>query len=118
MQSDLKIKVLNKYTSDQEIIDFLNPCLDGYHIGLLSEAGCPGVADPGAEIVKLAHRKYIEVVPLSGPSSIILALMSSGMNGQNFAFNELSPYRKCKKKVCNKKTRKIILRKKSDANIY
>jgi 16S rRNA (cytidine1402-2'-O)-methyltransferase len=68
------------------------------------KAGCPGVADPGSEIVKLAHNKCIEVVPLSGPSSIILALMSSGMNGQNFAFNGYLPIENVKRKVYNKKT--------------
>ena len=99
VQSELKIKVLNKYTSDEEIIDFLDPCLEGNNVGLLSEAGCPGVADPGSEIVKLAHNKCIEVVPLSGPSSIILALMSSGMNGQNFAFNGYLPIENVKESL-------------------
>lgn len=111
IQSDLKIKVLNKYTSDEEIIDFLDPCLEGNHIGLLSEAGCPGVADPGSEIVKLAHNKCIEVVPLSGPSSIILALMSSGMNGQNFAFNGYLPIENVKRKSAIKKLEKLSFEK-------
>jgi len=60
-------------------------------MGILSEAGCPGVADPGAAVVKLAHEKHIKVVPLVGPSSILLALMASGLNGQNFAFNGYLP---------------------------
>ena len=64
----------------------ITPCLSGMNVGLMSEAGCPGVADPGAVIVKLAHEKGIQVVPLVGPSSILLALMASGMNGQQFQF--------------------------------
>lgn len=78
---------LNKRTERSEWQQFLQPALVGNDIGLLSEAGCPGVADPGAVIVELAHKKDIEVVPLVGPSSILLAVMGSGMNGQNFAFN-------------------------------
>ncbi|PWE00056.1 SAM-dependent methyltransferase [Marinilabilia rubra] len=83
--------VLDKHTGPKEYASFLNPILDGQDIGVISEAGCPGVADPGAEIVKIAHQKNIEVVPLVGPSSILLALMGSGMNGQNFAFNGYLP---------------------------
>ena len=64
---------------------------NGTNIGVISEAGCPGVADPGAEVVKLAHTKGIEVIPLVGPSSILLSLMASGFNGQNFAFNGYLP---------------------------
>ena len=71
--------------------DYLKPCLQGRDVGILSEAGCPGIADPGAAIVKLAHTTGIRVVPLVGPSSIILALMASGLNGQNFAFNGYLP---------------------------
>jgi 16S rRNA (cytidine1402-2'-O)-methyltransferase len=74
------------------LLTFLNDAENGNDIGLLSEAGCPGVADPGAQIVELAHQKNIEVIPLVGPSSILLALMASGMNGQSFCFNGyLSP---------------------------
>ena len=84
--SELHFSELNKRTAPEEIQTFLNPALEGNDIGLLSEAGCPGVADPGAVIVEMAHQKNIEVIPLVGPSSILLALMASGMNGQNFAF--------------------------------
>ena len=77
---------MNKYTELESIPTFLLPCLEGHNVGILSEAGCPGIADPGAEVVKLAHEKGIQVVPMVGPSSIFLALMASGMNGQNFAF--------------------------------
>lgn len=78
---------LNKRTEKSALNGFLNNAVQGKDIGLLSEAGCPGVADPGAEIVALAHKRGIEVVPFVGPSSILLALMASGMNGQNFAFS-------------------------------
>ena len=90
-QPSLKLFVLNKFTETQEIPSFLNPCLDGFDVGILSEAGCPGIADPGAAVVKIAHEKNIQVIPLVGPSSILLALMASGMNGQNFAFNGYLP---------------------------
>lgn len=83
---------LNKRTEETDIPSFLKPALEGKNMGLLSEAGCPGVADPGAVVVRLAHEKGIEVIPLVGPSSILLALMASGMNGQQFCFNGyLSP---------------------------
>ena len=79
--------ILNKYTTEAERNTFLNPCLEGESRGLLSEAGCPAIADPGSDIVSLAHQMNIRVVPLVGPSSIIMALMASGMNGQSFCFN-------------------------------
>jgi 16S rRNA (cytidine1402-2'-O)-methyltransferase len=78
--------------------DFIKPLLEGKNIGLMSEAGCPGVADPGAVIVKLAHEKGIQVVPLVGPSSILLAMMASGMNGQSFTFHGYLPIEKGEKK--------------------
>lgn len=90
-QPSLKLFTLNKFTEPQEIPTFLNPCLEGFDIGILSEAGCPGIADPGAAVVKIAHEKNIKVIPMVGPSSILLALMASGMNGQNFAFNGYLP---------------------------
>lgn len=82
---------LNKNTPDQEIHSFLRPILDGRDAGVLSEAGAPGVADPGARLVKLVHQYQIKVVPLVGPSSILLALMASGFNGQEFAFHGYLP---------------------------
>lgn len=90
-QPSLTLFQLNKYTDVSEIPSYLEPCLQGESVGLLSEAGVPGVADPGAEVVKIAHQKGIQVVPLVGPSSILMAMMSSGMNGQNFAFNGYLP---------------------------
>ena len=90
-QPDLHFEILNKYTDPAEIPSFLNPCVQGFDMILLSEAGAPGIADPGAEVVLLAHEKKIQVVPLVGPSSILMAMMASGMNGQNFAFTGYLP---------------------------
>jgi 16S rRNA (cytidine1402-2'-O)-methyltransferase len=97
-QPKLKLSVLNKYTTEGERNTFLNPCLEGTSIGLLSEAGCPAIADPGSDIVGLAHEMNIKVIPLVGPSSIILALMASGMNGQSFCFNGYLPIDKSERK--------------------
>ncbi len=94
----LNFYVLNKHTPESEKGSFLEPALRGCDTGLLSEAGLPCVADPGAEIVMLAHQKGIRVIPLSGPSSITLALMASGLNGQNFAFNGYLPVKKKQRK--------------------
>lgn len=77
---------LNQHTDSRIIEEYLNPIFEGFDVGIISEAGCPGVADPGAAVVKHAHVKQIRVIPLVGPSSILLSLMASGMNGQNFAF--------------------------------
>ncbi len=82
---------LNKHTSPEEISGYLQPLLDGYPMGVISEAGCPAVADPGADVVAIAQRKGLKVVPLVGPSSIILSVMASGFNGQSFAFNGYLP---------------------------
>ena len=97
-QPDLKISVLNKHTEITDHYEFIKPLLNGENIGLMSESGCPGIADPGAAIVKIAHEKGIQVAPLVGPSSILLALMASGMNGQSFAFNGYLPIDKNDKK--------------------
>ncbi len=88
---ELSFTVLNVDTKEDEITGFLEAAESGENIGLLSEAGVPCIADPGSLIVSLAHEKGIQVVPLTGPSSIILALMASGMNGQNFVFNGYLP---------------------------
>ena len=97
-QSSLTLFSLNKFTDPIEIPSFLEECHKGNNIGLLSDAGCPGVADPGAEVVRMAHEKNIKIIPLVGPSSILLAIMSSGMNGQNFAFNGYLPIEKSERK--------------------
>ncbi len=97
-QPSLNIFLLNKFTEAGDLPSFLEPCLEGTDVGLLSEAGCPGVADPGADVVKIAHEKNIKVVPLVGPSSILMAMMGSGMNGQSFAFNGYLPIDKNERK--------------------
>ena len=107
VQSSLIISSLNKHTEVSEHIEMIQPCLQGINVGLMSEAGCPGVADPGAAIVKLAHEKGIQVVPLVGPSSILLAMMGSGMNGQSFAFNGYLPIDKSDKKSALKNFEKL-----------
>jgi 16S rRNA (cytidine1402-2'-O)-methyltransferase len=87
----LTFYTLNKHTSDTELSGFLKPIEEGHSIGIISEAGCPAIADPGADIVAIAQRKNIPVIPLVGPSSILLALMASGFNGQSFAFHGYLP---------------------------
>ncbi|MCB0651239.1 MAG: SAM-dependent methyltransferase [Saprospiraceae bacterium] len=89
--SDLTVFELDKHDPAKGLAEFMKPALEGNDIGLLSEAGCPGVADPGARVVKMAHEKGIQVVPLVGPSSLLLALMASGMNGQSFCFHGYLP---------------------------
>ena len=83
---EIAFKVLNTNTPDQELITLLTDLLNGKNVGLMSEAGCPGIADPGAKLAWLAHQKGIRVAPLVGPSSILLSLMGSGLNGQRFTF--------------------------------
>lgn len=88
---DLTFYELNKHTSPEQITGYLAPLGRGEHVGIISEAGCPAVADPGADIVAIAQRKKYPVVPLVGPSSILLAVMGSGFNGQSFAFHGYLP---------------------------
>lgn len=88
---DLRFETLNEHTPAEGIEKLVAPLLEGIDAGIISEAGVPGVADPGADIVAAAHKNDVEVIPLVGPSSIILALMSSGLNGQSFAFNGYLP---------------------------
>lgn len=87
----IAIRELNEHTSPSELSDLLAPLLAGIDVGLISEAGCPAVADPGSELVALAHNEGIQVLPMVGPSSIVLALMGSGLSGQNFAFHGYLP---------------------------
>ena len=88
---ELTFYVLNKHTSEADIATFINPLIAGNNMGLLSEAGCPAIADPGADVVSIAQKNNIRILPLVGPSSIVLALMASGFNGQSFAFNGYLP---------------------------
>jgi 16S rRNA (cytidine1402-2'-O)-methyltransferase len=87
----LSFHLLNEHTSSTDVNELLAPLLQGKNAGLLSDAGCPGIADPGSSIVKLAHKKGIRVIPLIGPSSILLALIASGLNGQSFTFHGYLP---------------------------
>jgi 16S rRNA (cytidine1402-2'-O)-methyltransferase len=89
--NDTIFYVLNEHTNDTDIYNYIDPVLHGSDLGIMSEAGLPGIADPGTKLVALAHIKQIQVVPLTGPSSILLALISSGLNGQNFTFNGYLP---------------------------
>lgn len=82
---------LNKHTSPEDISGYLKPLEEGASMGVISEAGCPAVADPGADVVAIAQRKKLKIVPLVGPSSIILSVMASGFNGQSFAFQGYLP---------------------------
>ncbi|RSC93874.1 SAM-dependent methyltransferase [Tenacibaculum singaporense] len=106
-QPSLELMLLDKYSDDLETKNYLDACERGISVGLLSEAGVPAVADPGASIVKLAHQKGIQVVPLVGPSSILLAIMASGMNGQSFAFNGYLPIDKSDRKRAIKDLEKL-----------
>ncbi len=90
-QNELIIHDYGKHNRDKNNQDFLKGLLKGNDVGLMSEAGCPGIADPGANLIRIAHQKGIRVVPLVGPSSILLALMASGFNGQSFAFQGYLP---------------------------
>lgn len=107
---DLTFDILNKHTAKEDIPEFLKQ-IESEDIGLLSEAGVPAVADPGSEVVELAHRKNIEVIPLTGPSSIIMAMMASGMNGQNFAFVGYLPVKRPDR---IKRIRELEIRSKSE----
>jgi 16S rRNA (cytidine1402-2'-O)-methyltransferase len=89
--NDTTFQELNEHTNESEIGHYLDPVLKGSDMGIMSEAGLPGIADPGSLLVSLAHRKKIKVIPLAGPSSILMALISSGLNGQNFTFNGYLP---------------------------
>jgi 16S rRNA (cytidine1402-2'-O)-methyltransferase len=90
-QSDLVIHDYGKHKRNDSMVPYFKELMTGKDVGLMSEAGCPGVADPGADVILEAHKRGIKVVPLVGPSSILLALMASGFNGQSFTFNGYLP---------------------------
>ena len=96
--TEVVFHILNKHTGERELSHFLEMALKGKDIGLLSEAGTPCIADPGAKIVALAHRRGIRSIPLVGPNAIMLALMASGFNGQNFSFHGYLPIEKQERK--------------------
>jgi len=108
-QPDLNIQLINKFTDASEIPAMVAPCLEGHDVGIISDAGCPGIADPGAAVVAQAHANGIKVVPLVGPSSILMAMMASGFNGQNFAFNGYLPIDKRERKTEIKRLEKLSL---------
>ncbi|MEE9330746.1 MAG: SAM-dependent methyltransferase [Methylophilaceae bacterium] len=83
---EITLNTLNKHTSDKDVAKLLDSLLSGKDVGLMSDAGCPGIADPGAKVAALAHKKGVRIIPLVGPSSILLSLMASGLNGQRFTF--------------------------------
>jgi len=110
-QPSLVLKSIDKYADALEVNTYLDVCEQGISVGLLSEAGVPAIADPGSEVVKLAHQKNIRVVPLVGPSSIVLAMMASGMNGQSFTFNGYLPIDSSERKRTLKNLEKLSLEK-------
>ncbi|WP_203293070.1 SAM-dependent methyltransferase [Luteirhabdus pelagi] len=105
-QPNLHIQLINKFTEPTDIPNMLQPCHEGFDVGVLSDAGCPGIADPGASVVAQAHIQGVKVVPLVGPSSILLGMMASGFNGQNFAFNGYLPIDKKERKHAIKRLEK------------
>ena len=92
--NQLHFEVIDQTKTQEDITHYLTPLLEGFDVGLLSESGCPAVADPGSKMIALAHQKNIKVIPMIGPSSIILALMASGLNGQQFKFHGYLPSEK------------------------
>ncbi|HEY0031399.1 MAG TPA: SAM-dependent methyltransferase [Bacteroidia bacterium] len=102
---------LNRHTPLSDISGYLNAIHAGKNVGIISEAGCPGVADPGSEVVRIAHANNITVVPLVGPSSILLAIMASGFNGQSFAFNGYLPKERSERVKRIKELEKLALQK-------
>jgi len=113
----LTFEELNKDTEQAEVERMMKPLLEGRSAGILSEAGCPGIADPGSLAVQWAHKRGIQVVPLVGPSSIFLALMASGMNGQQFAFHGYLPI-DAKERSNAIKNLELESRKKNQAQIF
>jgi 16S rRNA (cytidine1402-2'-O)-methyltransferase len=110
--SRAQLSLINQHVKTDELNSFLEPLIQGSNMGLMSDAGCPGIADPGAEIIKLAHKKGIKVVPLVGPSSIVLSIMASGFNGQNFAFNGYLPIDKIERSKRIKELENICIKQK------
>lgn len=109
---ELHMEVLDKDTPPEQVSRLMMPLLNGADIGVISEAGCPGIADPGAVAVAYAHQKDIQVVPISGPSSMFLALMGSGFSGQSFAFHGYLPIDKKERAASLKKLEQESVREK------
>ena len=115
---EITIRELNSQTKDGALNEMIAPLLVGHDVGLVSEAGAPGVADPGARVVALAHLHGIAVVPLVGPSSILLGLMASGLNGQRFAFHGYLPTEKTARAECHRGTGTRIAPAQHDPAVY
>lgn len=109
---EISLEVLDKDTPPQQVASLMEPLLKGEDMGIISEAGCPGIADPGALAVAYAHQKGIQVVPLAGPSSLFLALMGSGFSGQSFAFHGYLPIDKKDRVAALKRLEQESLREK------
>ncbi len=108
-QDNIRVHLLNKFTTEEDLTAMLLPLQKGEDMGLITDAGCPGVADPGAALVARAHINNIRVIPLVGPSSILLAVMAAGLNGQSFAFNGYLPIDKAeRRKAINEFEKKSI----------
>lgn len=107
-----QLSLINQHVKQEELRSFLAPLEQGQNMGLMSDAGCPGIADPGAEVVRIAHQKGIKVVPLVGPSSIVLSIMASGFNGQNFAFVGYLPIDKAERTKRLKELEQISVKQK------
>ena len=105
-QSSFEVFLLNKFTTPEALHEMLIPLQKGENIGLITDAGCPGIVDPGADLVAMAHQYHFNVVPLVGPSSILLAVMASGLNGQSFSFNGYLPIDKAERKKAIKQFEK------------
>jgi 16S rRNA (cytidine1402-2'-O)-methyltransferase len=114
---DLSFYLLNEHTDNSAIEEMLDPFKNGNDVGILSEAGVPAVADPGSKLVALAHRHDIRVIPLVGPSSILMALMASGMNGQAFRFHGYLPVKKSQRRNSLLKLEKLA-REKGETQIF
>jgi len=102
----LQFEILDKKTTHEDCFDLVQPTLEGKNIGIMSESGCPGIADPGAKLVHMAHQLGVQVTPLVGPSSILMALMASGFNGQSFTFHGYLPIDKRERSNTLKKLEK------------
>jgi 16S rRNA (cytidine1402-2'-O)-methyltransferase len=100
---------LNEHSRVEDVAEFLNPVIEGIDMGIMSESGLPGIADPGSILVREAHRKNIRVVPLSGPSSVLLSLIASGLNGQNFRFLGYLPVKPDQRNSCLRETEKAAM---------
>ena len=107
-----QLSLINLHAIKEGLNEVITPLLNGENMGLMSDAGCPGIADPGADIIKLAHKNNIQVIPLVGPSSIVLSIMASGFNGQNFAFVGYLPIDKIEKPKRIKELEQLALKQK------